>query len=198
MNNKHQTRTKMKHIASIAAAGALIWVTGCASTSKVVVTDRLGPCHTVLTSSGSDGSLQVYSARVQAVTDLNALTYFWNNDYGKNDFLYGAAHSDYAIYDTDGKLVKRVRNSHNIDDAAPASVSLPVGAYTIQAEAEEYPGSTLTVVIPVAVVSGQLTTVHLEPNWAPASEMDTDRVVRLADGRVLGCRAQKLIAQTAP
>jgi hypothetical protein len=186
----------MKHLSAIATAGVLIWVTGCASTSKVVVADRLGPCHTALTSPGSEGSLQVYSARVQAVTDLNALTYFWNNDYGNNDFLYGTAHSDYAIYDVAGKLVKRVRNSRDIDDAVPASVSLPVGSYTIQAEAEEYPGSTLTVVIPVAVVSGQLTTVHLEPNRMPAGEMDTDRVVRLADGRVLGCRAQKLIAQT--
>jgi hypothetical protein len=188
----------MKHLTSIAAAGVLIWVTGCASAPKVVVLDRLGPCHTVLASSGHDGSLQVYSARVQAVTDLNALTYFWNNDYGKNEFLYGAAHSDYAIYDAAGKLVKRVRNSRGIDDAVPASVSLPVGSYTIQAEAEEYAGMTLTVMIPVAIESGELTTVHLEPNWAPAGEMDPGRMVRLVDGRVLGCRAQNLIAQAAP
>ncbi len=186
----------MKHLTLIAAAGVLIGVTGCASAPKVVVLDRLGPCHTVLASAEGGGSLQVYSARVQAVTDLNALTYFWNNDYGKNEFLYGAAHSDYAVFDANGKRVRQVRNSRGIDDAEPTPVTLPAGSYTIQAEAEEYPGMTLTVVIPVAIESGQLTTVHLEPNWAPAGEMDPGRMVRLADGRVLGCRAQNLVAQT--
>jgi hypothetical protein len=189
----------MKYLNSIAAAGILIGLTGCASASKVVVLDRLGPCHTMEAATVSDGSLQVYSARTPAFSDLNAETYFWNNDYGKNEFVYGAGHTDYAIYQSDGKLFKRVRNSRGLNDDVPASVSLPTGSYAIQAEAEQYPGMTMTVVIPVAIQSGQITTVHLEPKWAPAGEeMDPTRLVRLADGRVLGCRVQSLVAQTTP
>lgn len=187
----------MKPISTIAAASVLIWVTGCASTSKVVVQDRLGPCHKVATATASDGSLQVYTARAPAFTDLNAETYFWNNDYGKNEFLYTAAHTDYAIHGADGTLIKRVRNSRGLNDEVPASVSLPAGSYTIEAEAEQYPGVNMTVVIPVAIESGQVTTVHLEPKWTAAGEeMSPERLVRLADGRVLGCRAQNLVTQT--
>jgi hypothetical protein len=187
----------LKQLNSIAAASILIWVTGCASTSTVVVQDRVGPCHKVVAAAASDGSLQVSTARAQAFTDLNAETQLWNNDYGKNEFLYTAAHTDYAILGPDGTRIKRVRNSRGLNDEVPTAVILPAGSYTIVAQAEQAAGVNMEVVIPVAIESGQATTVHLEPEWTPAGEaMDSERLVRLADGRVLGCRAQSLVTQS--
>ena len=188
----------MKQINYIAAASILVWLTGCASASKIVVQDRLGPCHQVPSESVSDGALQVYSARESALLDVNAETFFCNNDYGKNDYLYGTAHTDYTLFTADGTVLEHVRNARSHNSAGPTLLKLPAGSYTIEAEAEKFPGVNMTVVIPVAIKPGQTTTVHLEPNWSPIGEaMDPARLVRLADGRVLGCREQILLGRVA-
>jgi len=90
----------------------------------------------------SQGSLEVYSA-----TD---------------EFKDGGAryfpHSSYAIYTTDGKLLKSVGNHISRTDEIPEIVALPVGSYTVVARAEKY-GS---VRVPVVIKESQRTILDLD------------------------------------
>ncbi len=183
---------------AIAISTVLVWLAGCTSVPRVVVQEPVGPCHRVVAEGANDGSLQVYSARRRIPTDTNLEQFFWNYDFGKNDFLYGSAHTDYTIFVGDTTVFEHVRNSRNLNDEQPALVRLPAGSYTVQAEAEAYGGITRTVVVSLVVEAGQMTTIHLEPKWFPSREsLDPSRVVRLADGRVIGCRAQHLLGQSS-
>jgi hypothetical protein len=56
-------------------------------------------------------------------------------------------HSSYAIYTTDGKLLKNVENHNSRRDEIPAVVVLPVGSYIIVARAEKDGYVRLPVVI---------------------------------------------------
>jgi len=42
-------------------------------------------------------------------------------------------HTSYAIYTTEGKLIKKVENHRSADDEIPELVSLPVGSYRVVA-----------------------------------------------------------------
>jgi hypothetical protein len=56
-------------------------------------------------------------------------------------------HSSYAIYTTDGKLLKNVENHDSRSDEIPEVVVLPVGSYTIVARAEKDGYVRLPIVI---------------------------------------------------
>jgi len=186
----------MKYANAIAMSGIMVWVAGCASAPKVVVQEPVGPCQRVAAEGARDGSLQVYSARERAPLDLNAEVFFWNNDFGQNGFLYGAAHTGYTIFAQNGTVFEQVRNARNLNDGQPALVRLPPGRYSIEAEAEVSGGITIAVVVPLVIEAGQTTRVHLEPMRTPSGEApDTSRLVRLADGRIIGCRAEHLLGQ---
>jgi len=186
----------MKYANVIAMSSIVVWAAGCASAHKVVVQDTVGPCHRVAASDASEGSLLVYSAREKAPLSIQAETFFWNADFGKNEFLYGTALSDYTIYGQDGTVLEQVRNGRDASGSTPAEVQLAPGHYTIEAEAERGGGMTMTVVIPLVVEAGQITAVHLEPTpEIPAEATDPGRVVMLADGRIIGCRAEQLVSQ---
>jgi hypothetical protein len=109
----------------------------------------------------------------------------WNNDFGKNEFLYEPAHTDYTIYNEGGRLLKRVRNARDRNDPEPTLVSLPPGRYQIQAEAEDYAG-TLEVRVPVVIQAGRTTVAHLSGGWKPQSQYTRNEVVRLPDGEIAG------------
>jgi len=183
----------MKTMQCVAAASLVLGIVGCASAPRVAVQEPVGPCHRTTAQATAPGSLQVYTARVLAGLDINAQAFLWNEDFGRNEFLYEPAHTDYAIYGPEGKLVEQVRNTGMRDVAVPTLVRLPAGLYTVEAEAEMEGTRTMTVVIPVLIEAGQATTVHLEPNWARAGTFqELGNVVQLSDGRVIGCRAQQL------
>ena len=189
----------MKYSNAIAMSSIMVWVVGCASAHKVVVQDTVGPCHRVAASGASEGSLLVYSARERAPLSIQTETFFWNADFGKNEFLYETAHSDYRIFDRDGTVVEQVRNGQDRSGKMPAQVRLAPGRYTLEAEAERGGGTTMTVMIPLVVEAGQITTVHLEPTPETSGETtDPSRVVMLADGRIIGCRAEQLLSQYIP
>ena len=189
----------MKYANAIAMSSIMVWVAGCASAQKVVVRDTVGPCHRVASGGASQGTLLVYSARERAPLDINTEVFFWNADFGKNEFLYGTARSDYTIFGGDGMVVKQVRNGRDVSGKMPAPVKLAPGRYTIEAEAEEDGGMTMTVLIPLVVEAGQITTVHLEPTSETSGEAtDPSHAVMLADGRIIGCRAEQLVSQHIP
>src|ERR1041385_2919547 len=106
------------------AAGAL-GLTGCASAPPLAVLAPIGPAPSQSTSGGGDGFLQIYSARQPAATDPATEEFFWNNDFGRNQFLHRPAHTDYVIATQDGGIFKRVRNARDINDPQPTRVSLP-------------------------------------------------------------------------
>jgi hypothetical protein len=189
---EQERKKTMKCMKTIALAGALMGLAGCASVSKVTVTQPIGPPLTGRAEATGDGSLQVFSERVRADVDINAEEFAWNNDFGRNDFLYESAHTDYFIYTPDGQLYQRVRNSRGRNDNNPTLVTLPAGSYRIEAEAARNDGESLTLDVPVIIEPGQTTTVHLERDWKPSKTMaDNHALVQAYDGRIIGWRANR-------
>src|SRR5437763_4096853 len=90
----------------------------------------------------SQGSLEVYSA---------------TDEFKDGDARY-FPHSSYAVYTTDGKLLKNVGNHISRTDEIPEIVALPVGSYTVVAQAEKYG----YVRVPVAIKEGQRTILDLD------------------------------------
>jgi hypothetical protein len=189
----------MRYARSLATAAVLVCIVGCASGPKVAVQEPVGPSQRIAAGTATGGSLVVYSARRPANVNLNTEAFLWNNDAGRNEFMYEPGHTDFTIYDSDGRVLQSVRNAgrDNVEDPTP--VSLPTGVYTVEAEAEASATATMTVLIPVVVEAGQTTTVHLEPTWQrPAASREPGNVVRLYDGRVIGYRAQPMVGLNTP
>jgi len=90
----------------------------------------------------SRGSLVVYSA---------------TDPFDDGDLLY-YAHSSYAIYATDGKLLKNVENHMSRSDEIPELVTLPPGSYTVEARS----GNSGYVRVPVQIKPGRQTIVDLD------------------------------------
>ncbi len=179
----------MKLAPSIALATAAVWLVGWSSGPKVVTLPTVGPAPAEAAEGAKEGNLQVYSARSKAAVDVNREEFFWNVDYGKNDFLYEPAHTDYTIYGSDGTVFRRVRNAHDLSDPTPAMVKLPPGSYKVEAWAEDYAGVRMKVNVPVVVAAGQTTSVHLGEAWKPGGHQKPAELVCLPNGRTVGWRA---------
>ena len=179
----------MNYIKLAGLAGAMAWLAGCASTSHLVVNDRLGPAPNSVAPGKGEGSLAIYSARARADVDLNMAEWRWNNDFGKNEFLYEPAHSDYIIYTQGGEVFKHVRNSRDQDDDTPTLVTLPAGSYQVEAEAIDCHSDRVKVLLTVVIAPGQTTRAHLEGGWNPPVASGTE-LARLPCGRAIGWRAE--------
>lgn len=179
----------MRYAYSFAAASTLFWLVGCVSAPKTALVQPVGPAPTAASTGLKNGSLQVYSAREPSDISLNTVIWFWNDDFGKNDFLYEPAHTDYTIYSRSGKVLEHVRNARDYNDPQPALVAIPPGLYTVEAQAEEEGGGTINLTIPVEVEPGKCTTVHLGGDWKPSGHYRNPEVVRLPDGQIAGWRA---------
>jgi hypothetical protein len=126
-----------------------------------------------------DGSLSVFSAY----------------DTGQNGLGYPEQvqiHSDYRLYDQDGRFVETVANHSGAWGEDPAPVSLAPGSYRIEARANGYG----IVSLPVVIATSQVTTVHLEgsASWPEPKAFTAANSVRLPDGEVVGWKA---VAQNA-
>ena len=175
----------MKQTNTIVLAGALLWLVGCASPTKVAVLEPIGPAPPARPQNRSDGYLQVYSARKKADIDANMEEWRWDNDFGKNEFQYAPAHTDYTIYGGSGEFLRRVRNAGNPDDPNPTLVSLAPGSYEIRAEAEA-PAGMVEVRVPVVIRAGRTTAAHLVGGWIPHFHYTGSEVVRLPGGEIAG------------
>ncbi len=183
----------MTHVYSLAAAGTLVLLVGCATAPKAAFIPPIGPAPTAASTGLRNGSLQVYSAREPSDISLCQEIFFWNDDFGRNDFLYESAHTDYTIYASDGKFIEHVRNSRNYEDSHPTVVKLPPGLYTVKAQAEELGGGTINLTVPVGVDAGKCTTVHLSGEWTPSGHYTDSQVVRLPTGQIAGWRASGVL-----
>jgi hypothetical protein len=178
----------MKYVKSVAVSSALFWLVGCASAQKVTVLEPVGPAPTGIATAQGEGMLQVYTARKSTPINLNGEEFFWNNDYGRNDFLHYPAHTDYTILAQDGKVVRQVHNATDLYDAQPAQVSLAPGFYTVQAQAEDFGRVRQSVLVPVEVKAGQTTAVHLAGDWKVSARCKNQNLVRMSNGTVAGWR----------
>ncbi len=95
-------------------------------------------------------------------------------------------HREYTIQDASGKFVERVANHTSLADKTPERVALSPGRYRVIAR-----GSGVGVVeTPVLIVPGDVTEVNLDYPGMSSTELgNTNDVVRLADGRIVGRRA---------
>jgi hypothetical protein len=175
----------MKCANLIVASSAVMCLAGCASPAHVAVSEPVGPAPMAIVNMSAGAQLQVYSARTKAPVDLNKEEFRWNNDFGKNDFLYEAAHTDYTIYTQDGKVVEQVRNARNYEDPQPATVSLPPGTYRVMARTRNFGWVT----IPVVIEPHKLTVVNLQREANPViAPVDRADAVLLGGYCVVGWR----------
>jgi hypothetical protein len=178
----------MTHAYSFAAAGMLVLLVGCATAPKTAFIPPVGPAPRAASTGLKNGLLQVYSARQPSDISLPKEIFCWNDDFGRNDFLYEPAHTDYSIYSSDGKLIEHVRNARNYEDSHPAVLTLPSGLYTVKAQAEEEGGGTINLAVPVEVEAGKRTGVHVSGEWKPSGHYTDSEVVRLPTGQIAGWR----------
>jgi hypothetical protein len=178
----------MKYTNAIAMAAATVWLAGCASAPTVAVSDPVGPAPSMDASASGDGSLLVYSARIPAYVDINSQEWRWNNDFGRNEFMFEPAHTGYSVYTKTGELVERVRNARDLSDGTPSLSTLRPGAYRVEADAINCDGGRITVILPVVIKAGQTTVAHLQGGWHPAGTQDTE-LAKLPCGRAIGWRA---------
>jgi hypothetical protein len=162
---------------------------GCASAARVVVVEPVGPGPMADSPGMGDGSLVIYSARAPASVDVYMADWRYNNDYGKNEFMYEPAHTDYTIYAQKGEVFKNVRNARNMNDTVPTVVSLPSGSYKVEAIGIDCDSSFVRVLITVVIKSGQTTMAHLEGGWNPGGQAQETEVAKLPCGRAIGWRA---------
>ena len=177
----------------------LICTAGCATDTRVTLLKQVGPDPVLASQNSGMGFLQVYSARERVPIDVNAEEYFWNNDYGKNDFLFYPAHTSYALYAPDGQLLQQIRNANGMNDANPTMVKLSPGIYEVEAKAKDYDDVNWTGIIPVVIESGLTTVVHLDGNWNPAiPKKKSDEMVWLPNGHIVGWHSSKPGSTASP
>jgi hypothetical protein len=165
----------MKKIYILALMATAILYAGCASEQNPVALDAVGPAQLSKPdpATADQGTLVVYSAANP------------QPDFGARD-PYRQVFSNYEIYSTDGRLLKKIHNNDDTMLQRPVGVGLPAGKYTVQARANGYG----LVSVPVMIQAGQNTVVHLEggSNYGNHTASDTN-MVRLPDGQIVGWRA---------
>ena len=179
----------MKYTSIFAAVGTMIWLVGCASAPQVVVDEPLGPAPTGVAQGTGNGSIVIYSARAPADVDVYTAEWRWNNDFGKNAFLYEPAHTDYTIYAQNGEVVQHVRNARDANDDTPTVVALPAGSYKVEAEGINCDGNRVKLVMTAVIKPGQTTIAHLGSRWNPPGQIQGAELAKLPCGKVIGWRA---------
>jgi hypothetical protein len=157
----------MKIILLILVTGMASFLAGCSSPPLALA--PIGPGPAGRGSMASGGELEVFSKMVGRSQGNNPS---WRQ------------HSDYYIYDLQGRLIKHVRNTVGYYERAPGLVALPAGNYLVKARAKDY----FWVDVPVAIRSGETTAVYLDKSWNIPSDADTNEVVYLPDGYPAGWR----------
>ena len=96
-------------------------------------------------------------------------------------------HTDYTVYDSAGKRVRHVFNTVGHYEETPNVITLPAGSYVVMARAQ----GLLRVQVPVVIVGGRMTHVHLDAKWnIPTDTPKTELVAnsrRLSGGLARRC-----------
>lgn len=149
---------------------ALIAFSGCDTDAPMVLNQPVGPARLQVGRHEREGGLLVYSAP--------ALVYPADSAH--------PTHTNYTIYDRDGKILRRVDNRSGSFYQAPVAVSLPTGTYKVKGRVTNYG----LVIVPVVIESGRTTILDLDGSTLPQSKPQRDDPwARLPDGQVIGNRA---------
>jgi hypothetical protein len=166
----------MKFIYTLMFITAAALLSGCVTGRNSLVLDAVGPEWSQPVEESStltNGTLVVYSAyRISA-------------DFDESD-PRRPEYSDYKIFTTDGKLLRKVHNKSGtiLQDVVP--VALAPGKYNVVARANGYG----YVTVPVMIVAQEKTILHLEgDSSADQSLFNQTNSVRLPDGRIVGWKA---------
>jgi len=151
------------------SVGAAMLLTSCASLQSIAVTSTAGPQPASLYP--STGFLKVYSA---------------TEEHFDGDTAY-YPHTDYRILTRDGRVFKEVRNAISPSDEIPATVTLPIGPYTVVAESE----ASGIVGVPIVVQTGRTTVLYLErkKDWTPPALARESDLIHLPNGQPIAFRA---------
>jgi hypothetical protein len=152
----------------VAGAGIVALLTGCLSNRLALA--PVGPDQQGKVMGGTNGYLQVYSATKKTPSITS------------DDPTFFALLTGYYINDAAGRSVRFVPNHMSNMDESPNEVKLAAGNYSIVAE------STCCglVAVPVVIENGKTTVVHLDRNWWPPANTQTNQLVFLPDGEVVG------------
>lgn len=164
---------KLKVILSVTGIG--FFLAGCTTANNEMVLEGVGPDPTsTVNAVATTGTLLVYSA------------YVVNADFNVRD-PHRPQYTDYWIYTADGKLQQRIYNNSGTILQRPKEVELPAGTYRIVAEANGFG----VVTVPVTIVAGQDTILHLEggDRWPNPGAFNQVNAVRLPDGQVVGWKS---------
>ena len=164
--NKNQPTRRFKTACCVMAVVPLL--VSCASAPLPLAAVGPGPFARPASERGM-GDLQVYSEPEEYYQE--ELSYF--------------PHTDYQLYTSDGKHLRRVWNHNTHEDETPAVVSLPPGRYVVQAWAEFYG----LVSVPVEIKPNELTKVILQPGWNPGTNVISE-LVQMPQGYFVGWRAE--------
>jgi len=123
------------------------------------------------------GYLQVFSSLAVQSDDQNQASN------GGNPIWY--QHTDYSVYDAEGKRVEHVDNSMGHYSTSPRLVSLPPGNYTVRARGKQW----LSINVPVVIKAHRTTKVHLDDNWEPPAGTPKTEVVTGPGGYPAGWSA---------
>lgn len=159
---------------------ALIALAGCASPKGPLVLDPIGPEPHSDSSTGTQGSLVVFSA-FDPAADANRSP-------------YRRRYTDYKILSADGEQVLQVvHNNRETLLNTPPAVELAAGSYRVIARANGYG----TITAPVMIKAGHVTTVHLEGSvwWPRSSPIFASNPVRLPKGEIAGWRAEAVASK---
>jgi len=130
-----------KHATWLALAILAAAFTGCADIPRETVLSTAGPAP-MATRPRSAGFLVAYTP--VKLPPMNSDTLYY-------------PHSSYALFDSHGVFLRRVRNHLGPWDESPECVSLPPGRYTLRAQSD-FPGD---LIVPVIIRGGRTTTVDL-------------------------------------
>jgi len=146
-HSRNETPTRV-----IIVVWALLFVaaTQCSIAAPMPVWPTVGPSEPLHV-----GYLVVYSA---------------TEPFNDGDLMY-YTHTDYELYSTAGRFLKKIRNSIVRGDETPERVPLAPGRYLVEAESE-YEG---IVRVPVIIADGRTTVVNLENDRRGGSRRSASR-----------------------
>jgi len=166
----------MKFIYTLMFITAAALLSGCVTGRNSLVLDAVGPAWSQPAEASpvlTNGTLVVYSAyRISA-------------DFDESD-PRRPEYSDYKIFTTDGKLLRKVHNKSGTILQDVVKVELSPGKYNVVARANGYG----YVTVPVMIAPQQSTILHLEgDSWSDQSVFNQTNAVRLPDGLIVGWKA---------
>jgi hypothetical protein len=164
----------MKSVSMLLGIVLVAGLIGCSSTPVDLA--RVGPNPTGGERMASEGQLQVFSSLVEENDDQSQ---------GSTDSSWHQ-HTDYSIYNSQGKRVERVDNTIGHYERTPRIVTLPAGRYVVKAQAKDY----FWVEVPVTIEAGRTTRVHLDEHWQPPVNTPTNGLVSMPNGIPVGWRAE--------